>query len=615
MQRNVQFRLIISVVTLIITQCYVFAQDVPVKKDTTKIYAKIESYSKRSKVGTFMYQLVFKPVAIISKKPVKQKVYSKLIQQPYNTFEGKIIRNINIITGDPFGYSLTDPTLAKQNFLFRTGNTLHVKTQVITIQNLLLFRKNREFNSFLVKESERLIRKQKYLHEVAFSVVSANKESDSVDITINIRDKWTIIPEGSLSTSSFKASLTDKNFLGTGHEFKSVFKRDMNQNIGSFNTDYSIPNIRNSYVRSDFHYGFDGYGNYRRGISVDRPFFSSYAKWAAGISFVSQYRKDSLKYINLVSFPQNLKFITTDIWGGYAMQLFRGSSEDELATNLIFTARYLSVRYSETLSYLYDPLRNYSNEDFYLTGIGISTRKYVRDKYIYNYGTVEDVPVGRVYSLTGGYQVKNDIGRYYLGVRYSAGNYHEWGYLSSTFEYGTFFRASAATQGTIKTGVNYFTGLIETGKWKFRQFINPQLTLGINRFSYDSLTLNESYGLNGFNSTALSGTGRFVVTLQTQSYSPWNIIGFRFGPFLSYSLGLLGDAGRGFRGSKIYSQVGLGVLIKNENMVFNTFQFSVSFFPLIPGIGQNVFKMNSFRTSDLGFRDFEAGKPDLIRYR
>ncbi len=96
-----------------------------------------------------------------------------------------------------------------------------------------------------------------------------------------------------------------------------------------------------------------------------------------------------------------------------------------------------------------------------------------------------------------------------------------------------------AEQGVFTAGVNYFTGLIEIGKWKFRQFVKPQVTIGINRFSYDSLTLNEGYGLDGFNSSTLSGTSRLLFTLQTQSYAPWNFIGFRFGPFLFIHLACL----------------------------------------------------------------------------
>jgi hypothetical protein len=311
----------------------------------------------------------------------------------------------------------------------------------------------------------------------------------------------------------------------------------------------------------------------------------------------------------------NLKFRTQDYWAGKALHLFKGSSEEALVTNLILAARYLHIRYTEEPPELLDPFHNYSSEDFFLAEAGISTRKYVQDKYIFRFGIKEDVPIGSVYSLTGGYQIKNNTGRLYFGLRVYFGNYYEWGFLSSNFEYGTFFKASHTEQGVVTAGVNYFTGLFEIGKWKFRQFVKPQMTVGINRFSSDSLTLNDKYGLDGFNSRVLSGTNRILFTLQTQSYAPGNLIGFRFGPFISYSLGMLSDAETGFKNSRVYSQISLGVLIKNENLIFNPFQISISFYPLIPGTGQNIFRVNSFKTTDFGFRDFEIGKPGQMVYQ
>ena len=519
---------------------FVIAQETPVKTDSTHLYKNIESYSKRSKFTRFIYRLIFKPVIPDSKDNViKKRVYKKLIQKPYSTFEGKIIRNIDVITLDPFGYSATDTTIGKQNFLSKAANGMHIKSQGITIRNLLLIHKNQPFNSLLVKESERLIRNQKYVHEVSFSVVAAGGKSDSVDIFIRELDNWTIIPEGSISASKIRIDLTDKNFLGYGHEFQNSFSRNFTRGISSFNTDYSIPNIRNSYISAKLHLGIDGYGNFSRSFAVDRPFFSPLAKWAAGVSFASQIKKDSLRDMNFVYVPVTLKFRTQDFWAGKAVQLFKGNTEDVRVINLILATRYLHIKYSEKPSEFYDPLHIYSSEDFYLATIGIATRKYVQDKYIFKYGVVEDVPVGSVYSLTGGYQVKNNSGRLYLGMRIYFGNYNEWGYMSTNFEYGTFFRASHSEQGVLTVGVNYFTGLFEIGKWRLRQFVKPQLTIGINRFSYDSLTINDGYGLDGFNSTALSGTNRFLLTLQTQSYAPWNIFGFRLGPYLTYSLGML----------------------------------------------------------------------------
>ena len=368
----------------------------------------------------------------------------------------------------------------------KAGNGMHIKTQRLAILNLLLIHKNQPFNSLLVKESERLIRSQNFVHEVSFFVVYAGEKKDSVDIYIRESDKWSIIPVGSVSKAGYHVGLTDKNFLGNGHEFKNYFRRNNAAGINYFSTNYSIPNIRNTYINAKLHYEVDGYGYFNRFLTVDRPFYSPVAKWAAGISLASRFKKDSLEYSDPVYIPLNLKFRTQDFWAGKAQQIFKNNSDKDLVTNLILALRYLRIRYSERPAELYDPLHIYSGEDFYLGEIGISARKYVQDRYIFKFGVIEDVPVGKVYLLTGGYQVKTDARRFYLGMRYSFGNYNEWGYLSSSFEYGTFFKSSHPEQGVFSAGINYFTGLFEIGKWKFRQFVKPQVTIGINSFSYDS---------------------------------------------------------------------------------------------------------------------------------
>ena len=350
-------------------------------------------------------------------------------------------------------------------------------------------------------------------------------------------------------------------------------------------------------------------------LRFDRPFFSPFAKWAAGVNFTQQFFNDSVPADNLNLGKLRYKFNAQDYWAGNAIQLFKGNSEYNRTTNFISAVRFLRVRYLEKPSELFDTLNRFTDENFYLASFGISTRKYVQDKYIFKFGIPEDVPVGKVFSVTGGYQEKSQTSRVYLGARISMGSYYPWGYLSSNFEYGTFIRASRVEEGVFNAGLNYFTGLIEMGKWKFRQFVKPELTIGINRFASDSLTLNDGYGLDGFRTTALKGNSRLLLTLQTQAYAPWNFIGFRFGPYLNCTLGMLSDAETGFRRSRLYSQIGVGVLIKNENLILNTFQLSLSFYPMIPGTGNNIFKINSFGTADFGFRDFEIGKPAPVVYR
>lgn len=587
-----------------------FAQQTSVKNDSTKLYRDVESFSKRSKFTTFIYKMVFKP----TKQNVTKK---KLIQKPYSSFEGKTIRHIYVETLNPFGYSIDDTAAVAQNFLAKAGNKLHVKSQSFTIRNLLLIRKNQPFDALLAKESERLLRSRDFVKDVSFFVKVAAKNSDSVDVYIRVLDIWSLIPNLKVanSTSGTTIDLTDKNFLGLGHEFKTVYNWNYVEATNAFITNYSIPNIKNTYIRTTLHYEIDGQKNFIKSIDFERPFFSPLAKWAAGANFTQQFRNDSIWINDSLFVQQQFKFNAQDYWAGFATQLFKGSSVDERSTNLITTARFLRVRYLENPSVALDSLHVFTNENFYFASIGISSRKYVQDKNIFKFGIIEDVPIGKVFSLTGGYQDKSYNGRIYLGARISMGDYYSWGFLSSNFEYGTFVNASHIEQGAFKSEIIYFSNLFEIGKWKFREFLKSQVMLGINRFPTDSLTINDGNGLDGFNSSKLFGTNRILLTLQTQSYAPINFIGFHFGPFLMCTFGMLGNAETGFKKSKLYTQIGLGVLIRNENLVLNSFQISIAFYPSIPGIGEDVFKMNSFKTTDFGFKNFDTGKPNVVTYQ
>jgi hypothetical protein len=326
------------------------------------------------------------------------------------------------------------------------------------------------------------------------------------------------------------------------------------------------------------------------------------------------YRKDTIHLIDSLYFIQRYKFNSQDYWAGNSIQIFKGNTENNRTTNFITAVRFLRIHYLDKPIEIYDTLHVYSDENFYLAAIGISQRKFVQDKYILKFGVTEDVPIGKVFGLTGGYQERNNAGRLYLGARAAYGNYFPWGYISTNVEYGSFFSHGHRQQQILSANIIYFTGLIEIGKWKFRQFVKPQAMIGMQRYAYDSLTLNDGYGLNGFVSHELSGTSRLLITLQTQSYAPWDFIGFRFGPFINCSLGMLGDPESGFRNSKIYAQLGFGIIIKNDYLVLNAFQLSISFYPLIPGVGNSVFKMNSFRTTDFSYDNFEFGKPEIVGY-
>ncbi|HKK42275.1 MAG TPA: hypothetical protein VJ963_07695, partial [Bacteroidales bacterium] len=74
-----------------------------------------------------------------------------------------------------------------------------------------------------------------------------------------------------------------------------------------------------------------------------------------------------------------------------------------------------------------------------------------------------------------------------------------------------------------------------------------------------------------------------------------------------------GNPYTGFPGSTL-SSVGVGVRIRNDNLIFNTLQVRLSFFPNIPPYSQ----VNHFTVSGeqlLHASNFDPGPPTVLPYR
>lgn len=600
-------------VTLVCCSFLSLAQEKDKKADSTKMYRDIEKYSKKSKVTKFLHKLIFEPVA---KEKVKKSTFQKTITTKYVSYECKIVRNIYITTLDPFGYSEIDTLKKPKKFNDRLGNSLHFKTKPFAISNLLLIKKNEPLDSLLVRETERLIRSQRYVRGVATRVELIAPNSDSVDVYFRVLDSWSLVPEFSTSTSNSTFKLTERNFIGIGHELSGTYRESLTGKENSFSTGYTIPTIFYTFIRTSVNYQKEIDGSYGKFINVERPFYSAYSHWAGGVYFDQQYRKLTPEISDVLPPNQSYKYNTNDYWLGYSFQVFKGKTEQKRTTNFFVSGRYLQRNYQEQPNVSYDPLRVYSTEKSVYTSIALSSRKFTQDKYLFDFNVTEDIASGFIYSLTVGNQLKNNQNRLYLGGRVALGRFYPFGYLSTNFEYGTFFKRDETVQTTLNWSLVYFTNLFEIGTWKFRQFVKPQLVVGVNRIAtdLDRLSLNGVYGIQGFESTAIRGTKKLVVSFQTQGYSPWNVLGFRVNPYLSYSMGMLSNENNTFKNSKMYSQIGAGVIVSNDFLVFNSFQFSFSYFPSIPNDGTDVFKTNSIRTYDLTLPNFEVTKPSTVLY-
>ncbi len=591
------------------------------------MYKKIEEYSKKRKSTKFIHKLIFRSNNKKPNNPRKQKP-----EQDFSVFEGKIIRKINIQSHDPFGFSFTDSTETANSWLEKTGNTIHIRTKPFTIRNFLLIKKNMPLDGLSILESERLLRSQNYIRSVEITVKNAENTKDSVDVFVKVLDSWSLIPKVNISTSKNTLQLKERNFLGYGHQFKTSVTNRLGDGKNGYDLRYSVPNFKNTFINTSVGYNIDLNGFYVKEFSIGRTFYSPLTKWAGGIYLNERYREESFENELMEISEEAMKYQTQDFWVGRAFKIFKGKSEKERTTQLITSARILHLDFMDSPDVAFDSINYFSNETFYMGSVGIASRQFVQDSYIFRDGIVEDVPIGTIFAGTGGIQHKNKQNRLYLGAKVAHGNYFNWGYLSTNFEFGTFFKNNSLEQTAFSFQANYFTNLISLGeKWKMRQFVKPQFLIGTNRLNSvgDRLTIDEnnrfqgvygneeqrnnSAGIPGFSSD-LMGTKKYVLSLQTQFYSPWEVLGFRLNPYVNISSGLLGNEDRSITKSRLYSSFGVGFIVRNDYLVFSSFQLSLSYYPSIPGQGNNIFNTNSFETDDFGFQNFQLGKPTPVWY-
>ena len=602
----------------------VFGQNTNTVKDSLHLYDKIETYSQKRKFTKLIHKWVFRS----NEKNTKQTVRHKANYGPY---KGKIIRNIIIKPLDPFGHSVTDTTAVAETWLERAGNNIHIKSKEMAIRNFLLLKENEPLDTLLASESARLLRAQNYIREVSIVPEYVSSAQDSVDVIITTLDSWSLIPTFTFSASHTDLGLRERNMLGTGHRMELEYSKRLIDGEGAIEASYSVPNFKNTFISGTVEYRTDYDDYFEKSLSVGRIFYSPLTRWAGGIVLRERlvhrfFPDDSLGMVH-----QDLRFVAQDYWAGHAFRLFRGDSEKERTTNLIVSARVLLVNFRENPGSQYDAINYFSNENLYLVSTGIASRQYEEDSYIFKDGITEDVPVGVVYSVTGGVQQKNRKDRMYLGAQVFYANYFKWGFLSANLGAGSFFNGPKTEQTAYSFSLSYFSNLLDLGNdWKMRQFIKPQFIIGTNRLNSvgDRLSLNENPDFNGVyndsDNTGVAirgfeghvlGTRKYTLSFQTQFYSPWEFLGFRLNPFINITSGMLSGGEPSFGTDKLYSSLSVGFVIRNDYLVFDSFQLSMSFYPQIPGQGDNILKTNIFENDDFGFHDIQIGKPETVLYR
>ncbi len=97
-------------------------------------------------------------------------------------------------------------------------------------------------------------------------------------------------------------------------------------------------------------------------------------------------------------------------------------------------------------------------------------------------------------------------------------------------------------------------------------------------------------------------------------YTPYKIVGFRFAPVFLMAFGMVDVEQETFFHTQIYQSYATGLLIRNENLLFNSFQITIGAYPYTVG-GQTHFTINPGVSFGLRLYGFAVGAPTPVAYQ
>lgn len=442
--------------------------------------------------------------------------------------------------------------------LFRLANRLHIRTRSATIDDQLLFRSGDPYQGRLLEESERILRKTRYLEEASIRPVAWH--DGVVDIEVVTHDVWTLNPgisfgrEGGENRSGFE--IEELNLLGLGSQIS--LGRSSGVDRSSTTLHYLDPQLFGSWWTFSAGYSDNSDGRTEE-LRLEQPFYALDARSAFGASARREERVDSLYDLGKIVDQFGARERVSTVYGGWSQglhggwvgRLTAGFTYDEVAFTRIVgeTGPTTLAPADRKLAY---PWIGYEwiQDDF--------EKARNRDQI----EKTEDVQLGLRASFKLGYSSPS------FGADRSAVIFA--GQASRGFEPGERQRLllESAVSGRSEGGgvQNLLAGA--SARYYLRQSDRRLLYLAAegevgSRLDLDHpILLGGDSGLRGYPLRYQGGEGRWIVTAEERFFSNWypfrlfNVGGAIFydmgrtwgdNPFGTPSLGVLKDVGFGLR--------------------------------------------------------------------
>ncbi len=506
--------------------------------------------------------------------------------------EGKRINRIQIEHRHfgTFGFSDSSHNLT---LLTKAANKLHNFTKENTIRKNLFFHENEYMNPLVIAFNEKWLRDLPYLQDARIIAFPLLTDSNSVDIYVVTKD---IFPfGGSLqfkNTNAYDASATAENISDQGNSFTILHNFDINRkDKAGWGMNYNARNILGSFF--DVNIGANTLeNNYANSASSATsvyikgylPLLNPLSKWTGGFEWNGS--RNNNEYPNKWSdslYKASLQYRLNhfDSWVGY--QLFNKAwnfNNDHLRHFVQF--RYLDNHFiSRPDNYLLQIDKNYQNTIAYLMSYTAFQQKIIRTQYLYGFGRNEDLPTGKSLTITAGQYHRENASLPYLGAmieKYTMLKNEQFSHI--VISAGSSYADNQLMDAKILMSLEQISKLhyLESG-YKYRSILNLSFAETFKNKFNDALLINSIYGIPQLTKERIKGGTRLSANWESIWYNSKSFYGFRQSPFVFANLTFIRTVGDPIGSGDIYSAIGGGTRIRNENLIFGTVEIKGFYFP------------------------------------
>ena len=556
------------------------AQNLGFKKDITEI-------GDSSRVQKIFNLLKGTPNPLIDSTNM---VINRYIQS-IGSLEGKIIRSINIEQRH-FGNDVDRPTFQKMNALINFANQLHDKTNKSTIAKNIFIKVDEPLNPLLVAYNEKWLRDLGYIQDARILAYPNKEDTNKVDVFVVTKD---ILPIGGnfnlKEANAFELNLSTENINDLGNAFSITQNYDHERKtVSGWGFDYTTRNILGSFL--DLKTGAksytDNYANRMASasnvfISGNKPLLHPLDRWIYGFDIRQEKNRNAYKtwsdslYIN--SLQYQLRHFDANI--GYQLFIKNKIYQND---NLRY---FVQLRYLEN-DFITRPIqyqdqidRNYQSLQAYFGSFTLFKQKIIRTQYLYGFGRNEDLPTGRSLMVTTGHYNREGQSLPYLGIQIDSYKLlKNESFRRAKLNIGSSyidqqmqdFRFLASIENISK--IHY----LQSG-YRYRQVINLSFAQTLKNKFNEALLINSIYGIPQLNRERIRGGTRITANWESIWYNSRTFYGFKKAPFVFANLTYIRTVSEPIKNGDIYSALGGGIRVRNENLILGTIELKGFYFP------------------------------------